>query len=292
MTRTILCLALAGTLLLPAGRADEKPARASATKRARPLLTARLELKNGSSLQGRLDADDSITLNTGYGKLTIPLRETYSIRWAMSAREERNQVHTQNGTFSGYIERREPLRIDTGYGVLQVPPRAIRSLHVWRASDADSFDAGLGRWQIKRGTWRIVNGELVGSSTGANYSNQLWLRQRMPESYEVEVTLQGGHQIGLVWNARTTLDTAAIWISGSRVYAYDGPYWYNRVIQTFPGSLPGGKYRLRLKVRGRQTTVSLDGKVLGTVTTRHSGGHFGLMVYSGVARFDDLVVRR
>ncbi len=255
---------------------------------------ARLHLKNGSSLSGKLKSADAIRLNTGYGVLNIPVSDIYHIRWAMSAREEPNLIRTRNGQYAGYIQHKKPILIDTGYGVLQVPAKAISEMSIWRSAGHETFDGTLSRWQTKGGKWTIENGHVV-TRASSNWSNQLWLNERLHKHYDVEVSLQGGQNIGLVWHARTPLDAAALFIQNGRLYAYDGPSWINRQIPGFNNGrnyVSATTYRLRLQVRGNQTTIFLNQKKLGTVTTRRSGGYLGLLAYNGTATFDDFIVRR
>jgi len=255
-------------------------------------LNVVMKLRNGSAIRGKLKPVETFILKTRYGTLRVPVKEVRSIMWGKPEKEERDSIRSSTGVFTGWIENEEKFELDTGFGVLRIPPDQVKELRVIRSGMNDSFDdASLDSWKIQGGSWKVHEGKLQCTSNG-NYQNQIHWEEELEGSYNLEVTINGTNNVGVVWHANSSMDLYALWIQQGVVYVYGGnPWWNANVLNTQWGyNPPAGGYKVRLEVEGTRATIFINETKLGTVTTQRDKGYAGLWLYNGTAEFDDFKI--
>lgn len=255
-------------------------------------LNVVMKLRNGSTIKGKLKPVETFILKTRYGTLRVPIKDVRSIVWGRPEKEERDSIRSSTGVHPGWIENEEKFELDTGFGVLRIPPDQVKELRVIRSGMSDSFeDASLDSWKIEGGSWKVQEGKLQGASN-SNYQSQIHWEEELEGSYNLEVTITGNNNVGVVWHATSAMDLYALWIQQGTVYVYGGSPWWNANVLNTQWSFnpPAGSYKVRLEVDGTRATIYINETNLGTVTTQRDRGRAGLWLYSGTAQFDDFKI--
>lgn len=160
---SILAFALAGTAWAGADKAEEP-------------LRLEVDMVDGSLLIG-LPGMDSVSVETSYAKLTIPLKQL--LRVTMDANGETASFALLNGdTLKGAIPRK-PVKLETVFGKVSVAIEQIRTLRVM--AGGASMPAGEGsiafgglHWTPWRTTFAVQGDKLVtmpGARPGFNYGH-------------------------------------------------------------------------------------------------------------------------
>lgn len=156
-------------------------------------------------------------------------------------------------------------------------------------------------WQSLAGDWVIANGIYSQRQTkGYDYITMLTLAPQTHYQMEAQVRLGDGEMGGgFIYNAPNLdtrrgaqsldMDRQGGFLRWGR-YDDNGNYVYEGGVKVEPSIHDGQWHTLQLLTHGANSTISLDGRILGQTTNRSTSGYLGLTTSQAHVDFDNVSV--